>query len=410
MTGAEANPAPVSRGTVALATLMVLFAVWGLAQWLYNVLFPHFAAFFALDAAAITWTQSLFNIAYCVFAIPSVLLQRTFGYKIGVIFALSGLSLGPFLVYPALTQHSYAFFFVAAVVFGTGWSFFETSVNALVVQMGSRENAVRRLSLAQAFYPVGLIGGSYAGLWLLQSHYMLSVGELAPAVAGPFVWVGLGILVLAFVVDKIRFPAIAIERAPAGAHVRDDLKTLLARPDFRFAAAAIAANILAQSITWGTTYPYVMQELPEAGSAFGGNMITYSVIILCAGRFLGTALMGWIAPLRLLAFAAGVALLLVAAASGLGGYSGLYTLMAASLFTAVFYATILGTALKDLGTLTKAGAGLLVTAAGLSAAVSPVLIGAATSFLGARYTLVLALPCLAAVLAYALTRKAAAAA
>jgi FHS family L-fucose permease-like MFS transporter len=410
MTGAEANPAPVSRGTVALATLIGLFAVWGLAQWLYNVLFPHFAEFFALDAAAITWTQSLFNIAYCVFAIPSVLVQRTFGYKLGVIFALSGLSLGPFLVYPALTQHSYAFFFVAAIVFGTGWSFFETSVNALVVEMGSRENAVRRLSLAQAFYPVGLIGGSYAGLWLLQSHYTLSIGELAPAVARPYAWVGIGILALAFVVDKIRFPAIAIERVPAGAHICDDFKALLARPGFKFATAAIAANILAQSITWGATYAYVMQELPGAGGQYAGDMITYSVATLCLGRFLGTALMGWIAPLRLLTVAAGVALLLVAAASGLGGRSGLHAVMASSLFMAVFYATILGTALKDLGKLTKAGAGLLVTAAGLSAAIAPALIGAAVSFVGARYALVLALPCLAVVLAYALMRKAAAAA
>jgi MFS transporter, FHS family, L-fucose permease len=401
-------PSRHSRGGMALVTLVVLFAIWGAAQWLYNVLFPHFAQFFALSPDATTATQSLFNIAYCLFAIPSVLFQRTFGYKLGVIFALSGLSLGPFLIYPALTQHAYGFFFAAAILFGTGWSFFETSVNALVVEMGSSKNAVRRLSLAQAFYPIGLIAGNYAALWLLQSNYTLTVGELAPAVARPYVWVGLGILALAFVVDKIPFPKIAIERAPAGASFAKDAIALLQRPGFVFAAIAIAGNVMAQSVTWGATFSYAMQEVPGADGQFSGSMITYSVVILCAGRFIGTALLGWISPQRLLAIAASLAIVMIATAAVVGGPNGLHILMAASLFMAVFYATIMGSALQDLASLTKTGAGLLVTAAGLSAALAPFLVGEALALTSAKHVLVLALPCLGVVLAYALKRKASA--
>lgn len=391
-----------TRYRAAFVVTAGLFTIWGLAQWCYAVLFPQFAQFFALNPSQTTWTQSLFNIAYCAMAVPAIMFQRVFGYKAGVILALSGLSLGPFLVYPALTGHVYLFFLAAVVLLGSGWAFFETSVNALIVQMGNSQTAVQRLNLAQAFYPVGLIAGSYAALWLLSTNSQLPVGVLAPTVARPYVWVGLCVLLLGFVIDKVSFPQVAIERAGKASSIRDEFRDLLQRPAFRIAAAALACNILAQSITWGTTFAYVMQEMPHASAPVAGQMIVWSIMILGIGRFVGTGLMFVIPPARLLAACSATSLILIIGAAVLGGMPGLACLVATSLFMSIMYATIFATGIRDLGPLTKAGSGLMVTAAGLAAACSPALIIAALGMWAAKIVILLSAPCFVVVLVHAL--------
>lgn len=400
---AMTGKAPEERIALAFAVTAGLFAVWGTAQWLFNVLFPQFAHFFALTPEQTTWTQTASSFAYCLFAIPSVLFQRTFGYKLGVIFALSTLSLGPFLLYPALTEHGYVFFLAATASMGLGWAWFETSVNSLVVQMGPRDRAVLRLNLAQAFYPVGLLVGSRIALWLLSINYQLPVGELAPAVAHPYVFVGLAVLVLAFAFDKIRFPAIAIERSDSKTRLSTEFRTLIRSRAFRLGCAAIFANILAQGTTWGTTFSYTMQEVPGADFGLAGDAIFWSIFILAVGRFAGTGVMVWLSPERMLGWAAALSFVFVAAGAILGGVAGLACLMASSLTMSIMYATIFATALRDLGTLSKAGSGLLVAAAGAAASISPFLVTALLKVFQAQYLITLALPCFVVIAFYAVT-------
>jgi len=398
----RAAPAIRAQHMLACAAIIGLFAIWGLAQWLYAVLFPKFAEFFALNPAQTTSTQSLFNVAYCVLAVPAVMTQRKFGYKLGIIFALSLFSLGSFLLYPAIVQQGFPFFLGAIVLMGASWAWLETTINPLIVEMGPRETAVRRLNLAQAFYPVGLVAGTYAALWLIHSNYRLSVGDLAPVIAHPYVWVGLGVLLLAFLIENIDFPAAATARADKGAKAGSEFRDLLSRPVFRLGAAALFCNVVAQSVTWGSTFNYVMQEIPNATAVLAGGMITWSCIVLGVGRFTGTLAMRWIDPAPLLAWYAGVSLVLIVPAMIFGGLAGLVCLVAVSFFMSIFYPTIFGSTIRDLGALTKAGSGLLVTAAGLAAALAPFIMVAALAAMSARVALVLALPCFVIVLIAAL--------
>lgn len=401
-TNPHAVPATKARPRLAYATVVGLFAIWGLAQWLYAVLFPRFAEFFALNPSATTSTQSLFNVAYCALAVPAVLIQRKVGYKLGIIIALSVLALGPFLLYPAITQHGFPFFLGAVVLLGIAWAWLETSINPLIVEMGPRETAVRRLNLAQSFYPVGLVAGTYVALWLMETNYQLSVGDLAPVLARPYVWVGLGVLLLAFLIENINFPTAATARADKTARARDEFRTLLARPTVRFGLAALFCNVLAQSVTWGSTFSYVMQEIPDATAVLAGGMITWSCIVLGVGRFAGTLAMRWIDPAHLLAWHAGISLVLIVPAMILGGLAGLVCLVAVSFFMSIFYPTIFGSTIRDLAALTKAGSGLLVTAAGLAAAVAPFVVASALTAMSAKAALVLAIPCFVIILIAAL--------
>lgn len=399
------DPVKPCQECMALYATAMLFAAWGLAQWMFNVLFPNFAQHFALGAAESRWIQALFNIAYGLLAIPAVLTHRFFGYKTGVLFALSGVSLGPFLLYLAITQHQAGYFLAATAVLGAGWAWFETSVNPLIVEMGPPATAVRRLNLAQAFYPLGLIAGSYGALWLLQSHYQLAAGALVTELARPYVFIGIGVLALSFVIDKIAFPPIAIARAGKNADIGKEFAALLKRSDVRLGLVAIACNIIAQSCTWGGTFSYVLQEIRGAGPEQAGAAIRWSIILLCAGRFAWTVAMKWIAPERILAVCAAISLLLVLMAAAVGGPAGFYSLVAASLFMAPIYATVFAATILGLGPLTKLAAGFLVTAAGIAATLNALFMGDLLDLIGPRAVVGLAAPCLAVVLWFAWQRR-----
>jgi FHS family L-fucose permease-like MFS transporter len=386
---------------VALATTFGLFAVWGLAQWMYAVLFPQFAQFFQLDASQSAGAQALFNMAYWLLAMPAALFHRKFGYKVGVIFALSIFSLGPFLLYPAITRHGYSFFLGAIVVMGAAWAWLETSINPLAVELGRRETAVPRLNLAQAFYPVGLIAGTYLANWLLEQNYQLTGGALAQAIARPYVWVGLGVLMVAFAVEHAGLSSLSIARAEKASRVRTEIRTLLQNPLFRLGAVSLFFYVLAQSATWGVTFGYAMRELANPSPATAGRMITWSCILLGVGRFVGAAVMRWVDPNRLLAACAVMSLVLVFGAAAFSGVPGLMFLMSASFFMAIMYATVFATSIRDLGPLIKTGSGLLVSSAGLAAAISPLLMQFATQNFSVHLVCLLPVPSFLVILAFA---------
>ena len=108
----------------------------GMAQWDYNIVFPQLSQFFAFNTSQTASTQALFSITYCLFAIPAALFHRRFGYKLGITAALSAISLGPFLLYPAISGHHDAYFIGAVVMLGIGWPALETSLNPLAVELG----------------------------------------------------------------------------------------------------------------------------------------------------------------------------------------------------------------------------------------------------------------------------------
>lgn len=389
------------RNALACAVIAILFAIWGLAQWDYNILFPQFAQYLQFNSSQTTWTQALFNVTYCLFAVPAALLHRRFGYKLGVIFALSICALGPFLLYPAITLHGRAYLLAAVVVMGAGWTLLETSLNPMAAGLGPRETSVRRLNLAQAFYPVGLFAGYIVAQMFLQPNYELSHNRLAQAVQYPFVVIGLAVLLLAFVFDNVRFPAEVTQRADRTVRVRVEFRTLLSRKDFRLAVAALFCAILAQATTWGATFAYVPQQLPQAAPSLGAEVFLWSCIICAIGRFAGTAVMRWMDPVRLLAWCIAITLALMIPVLALGGMTGVVCLVSTSLFMSITYPTIFGTAIRDLGAMTKIASGLLVTAAGLASALAPFATNLVIGSAGARVMLILPLLCFPVILAYA---------
>jgi MFS transporter, FHS family, L-fucose permease len=354
---------PPSRYRLAVAATVMLFVIWGLAEPVYSRLSPQFADFFALDPSATALTLSLVGTAYFLFAIPSALLLRKVGYKLAVLIGLGGFSGGALLIYPAIVQHQYLFFVAAAVTVGAGYSMLETSANPLIAQMGSPRHALFRLNFAQAFYPIGLLAGVFVTDMLLASNQRLASPEQMEEAVRPYLIIGLGLVLLAFLVETLEFPHRATASNLHGGGARSEFKALLSRPVFRAALAAEAAYVAAQTCAWGLIPHYLGDSAQTAGFS-AADVLLWSWIAYAVGRFAGTALIAVFKPSHMLALASFAALVMTAIAAGAGGTLGVFCLVGANLFMSIMFPTIFGNAIRGLGPLTKSASGLIVTASG----------------------------------------------
>lgn len=353
----------VRKYPLAIILTVSLFALWGLTHRLYDTLIPPFAKVYALDSAELVLTQSVYSIVYFVFAIPAALYARIFGYKAGLVFGLGSFCVGAFLFYPAAQQHVFVLFVLAATVMSCGWIFLEVSANPLVARLGSVRTSAQRLNFAQAFYPVGVLLGVYTGRWLILSDLTLPIGLLAHAVVLPYIVIGAGALMLAFLIDKVKFPAVATEHVKHGTGALQEYRALLSRPMFQFGVAAQFCYVAAQAGTWTLTVPYVESALPGIAATSAADYLFWALIVYGAGRFIGTVLMFWIDPDRLMAVFAAAALILALIATAAGGQLGVISMVATSFFMSIMFPTILAGAIRDLGPLTKSGTALIYMAA-----------------------------------------------
>ena len=375
------------------------FALWGIGHRLYDTLMPEFAKLFALGSAEMVVTQNAYSWIYLLFAIPAALYSRTFGSKACIVFGLGAWCVGAFLFYPAAQQHAFLFFLFAAGVMCVGYLFLEIAVNPIVARMGSPETAIRRLNFAHALFPVGSLVGLFVGRWVILSDLARPLSELANAEVRPYMVIGVAALALAFIVDNASFPALATERV-RGNGAMQEFRTLLSRPLFLAAIAAQMCYAATRVGTWALAGLYIQNAMPGASILTVADLGLAALIIFGIGRFAGATMMIWLDPGRLLALFAGSGLVLLAVAAFVGGQIGVYAILASSFSMSIIYATVLGSAIRDLGPLTKAGTALIYMG-GSGAAIGVGLMHVVWTFTSIQLTMLVPMLGFAGVLAYA---------
>ena len=195
--------------------------------------------------------------------------------------------------------------------------------------------------------------------------------------------IGAVILALALAFGFVRVPALpdahaadtpapevtkAAPSRPAGT-----TPSLLRRPHFVWAVVAQFFNVAAQCGVWAFFINYGVEKmglLPERASYY----FAFSMFLLMVGRFVGTFLMRFIAPNKLLAgFALGCIAMCLLVAQGWGTVS-FGALLLLNFFLSVLFPTIFSLGLKDLGPRTQQGSSFLVMAV-VGGAVFPPLMG-----------------------------------
>ncbi|EZP51106.1 MULTISPECIES: L-fucose:H+ symporter permease [Sphingomonas] len=351
---------PASRR--ALLLTVGLFFLWGMANNLNDILIAHFRAVFTLSDLQSGLVQSAFYLGYFCFAIPGAIVMQRFGYKTAVVQGLVLFGLGALLFWPASLMLSYGFFLLALFVIASGLAFLETAANPMVAALGSAASAERRLNLAQAFNPLGSIAGVSLGATFILADERAGDVAAASAVRLPYLAIALLVFAWAAVIVATRFPAVATQPSAPEARTPGAYRKLLASPRYLAGVGAQFLYVGAQVGVWSFLIRYVAVELPSLGTQRAAWLLTVSLALFMAGRFVGAALMARMSGARLmLLFAVADAGLCVVAGT-LGGLVGVAALVLSSALMSIMYPTIFVLTLRDLGPLTKPGASMLVMA------------------------------------------------
>jgi FHS family L-fucose permease-like MFS transporter len=398
---------------VPMALIVSLFFLWGVANNLNDVLVAQFRKAFALNDLQSGLVQSAFYLGYFVFAMPAALWMRRFGYKAAVVLGLCLFGAGALLFWPAAQVRVYGAFLGALFVIASGLAFLETSANPLMTVLGPPEGGARRLNFAQAFNPLGSITGVLIGRQFIFTGADAKAGPgdafraaAAHAVQGPYLAIGLFVLVWAGLILAVRFPEAASAPSPeervGGGPA--EIGRLFARPRFVFGVIAQFFYVGAQVGVWSYLIRYAQREA-GADERTAASYLTAALVLFMAGRFGGTALMGKVRPDRLMAAFAAAAATLCLVGVFAGGQAGLLALVGASFFMSIMFPTIFALAIADLGPLTKFGSSFVVMAIIGGAAVTA-LMGWVSDSSSIAIAMLVPAGCFACVLAFALAGRA----
>lgn len=232
--------------------------------------------------------------------------------------------------------------------------------------MGPRENATRRLNLAQAFNPVGTNFGVFLAATLILPNLhiaeaaeraLMTVEELRlvqaaelKAVMLPYVSMALGLLLIWLMIlfSKIPPSREAVASSVSELHFAQILRRLMTNTHYRFGVIAQFFNVAAQVCVWTFTIQYVQQAI--GGTAADASIyLQYSLLVFLVSRFAMTWLMGYIRPTVLMTMLALTASALCLYAILSPTISGIWAVVSISACLSLMFPTIYGVALQGLG-------------------------------------------------------------
>ncbi|GLR17501.1 L-fucose:H+ symporter permease [Portibacter lacus] len=353
---------PVVSREVLIPFILVtsLFALWGFANAVTDPMVQAFKKVLELSNSEAAWVQMAFYGGYFCMALPAALFMRKYSYKVGILIGLALYATGALLFYPAAQSESFVFFCLGLYVLTFGLAFLETSANPYILAMGAKETSTQRLNLAQSFNPVGLMAGLFVAqqfvLKNLQSDDIEDFSALDEAskiliktsdlmvIRNPYVILGLvliGIFVL-FVVSKM--PQSKEEGGMPS--IGETFATLSKNSKYVLGVLAQILYVGAQIMCW--TYIYQYAEAIGMDSVTAGYYQMAAFVLFTVGRAIGTYLLRFLSPGKLLMYFALLAGLFVAGTIFIQGMTGLYCLVGISFFMSLMFPTIYGIALGDL--------------------------------------------------------------
>lgn len=385
-----------------------LFPLWGFANDITNPLVKAFKDIFLISNAQSSMVQFAFYLGYGIMAIPAAIFIRRFSYKSGILLGLALYAIGALLFLPASMTAEFNYFLLALCVITCGLALLETTANPYVLSMGSPETSTQRLNLAQAFNPIGSLGGMF-----VASNYILSelkveefraaeraahpeYNDLLPSVVdgkltqaltdfsvaepvahqamqaadlvtvrGPYIAIA-SVVALLFVFFLFRkLPDTISHDEPLTLKVlKETFIRLLSNARYREGVIAQAFYVGAQIMSWTFIIHYGMTSVGlTAAEAQQYNMVAMGIFL--ASRFICTLMLGLIRPGQLLLLLATGGILLSFGTIFIGGMTGLYCLVATSACMSLMFPTIYGIALKDTGNdASLASAGLVMAIVG----------------------------------------------
>lgn len=403
-------------GTLVMMVAVIgCFTAWGIAADLTTPMVAGFKRIFDMNSFQASLVQMAYYGAYFLLALPAAFINNRWGYRAGLLIGLGLASLGAFAFLPASHVMTYGAFLVALFGIAAGCSILETSANPYVISLGPEATATRRLNLAQAFNPlgtnIGVLVASTMILPILDTPVNLSAADPAAlrdiraeqlrAVTGPYVGLGILLLLIGIAIAVQRTPAVPVATVVEEdtSTVGEKMRTLWARKRYRYGVVAQFFNIAAQVCCWTYIIQYVQQSIGGT-LQLGAQLLQVSLLVFLVSRFVMTWVIGHVHPTKMLLALGTLAVGLCLYAVAFPGPSGVVALVSVSLCLSLMFPTIYGVALAGLGPATKFGAAGLVMAI-VGGAIMPMAQGRLMDATSAAASFIVPAFCFALVTAYA---------
>lgn len=358
--------------------ITALFFLWGLAHGLLDVLNKHFQEILKISKAKSGMIQFAMYMAYFSMAFPAGMFMKKFGYKKGVLLGLSLFASGALLIAATTGLESFYVFITCLFIMGCGLATLETAANPYTTKLGPTESAERRINLSQSFNGLAWTVGPLIGVFI-YGNGQHSGSEKLGSLTLPYLIIGTVVLIVAIIFSKTHLPE--IHEAEADTHQISSSaangEIILGRQrNFVLSVIALFAYCAAQTGVFSYLINFVTDphNSPHFDASLGPYFLSIGFFLFMIGRMSGSYLMRFIAPSKLLAYYALMAMIaLVFVAANLGWLS-FVALYAVFFFMSIMFPTIFSLGIKGLGDkTTKASSYLIMSIVG--GAVFPPLMG-----------------------------------
>ncbi|MEA5458581.1 L-fucose:H+ symporter permease [Arcicella sp. LKC2W] len=362
-----------------------LFFLWGIANNLNGVLIPHLRKALQLSNMQSTFVDTAVYMAYFMAAIPAGMIIKNYGYKKGIITGLLVFSVGAFLFVPAANTRTYEVFLLGLFIIGCGLTILETAANPYATKLGDAKDATTRLNLAQSFNGLAAFIAPMVGTIFILSGKEFSSEQLslmpeaekiayltteAASVKMPYIILGSALLILAIVFLVLKFPEFKEEsenKAKGG--IAEALK-------YKHLVWAVVAQFFYVGAQVCVTSFFIRMAISGGGvdEKTAGYYLGIYGLLFMSGRFIGTIIMRYIQPARLLTIYASLCILLCFVAIYADGKNVVLALGGLGFFMSIMFPTIFSLGIKDLNENTKPASSLIVMSI-IGGAIFPVIMG-----------------------------------
>jgi len=213
-----------------LATIAILFFIFGFITWLNGPLITFVRLAFSLDDVNAFLVPMVFYFSYFFLALPSAAILRRTGMKKGMALGFSVMAAGAMMFGHFTTQRYYAGALTGLFVIGSGLAILQTAANPYAAIIGPISGAARRIALMGicnkfAGFLAPIVFGAIAlrGLDDFDGRVKASVGaerealldRFAAQVYWPYMAMAVLLLIMAAWILYSRLPDIAPEEANA---------------------------------------------------------------------------------------------------------------------------------------------------------------------------------------------------
>jgi MFS transporter, FHS family, L-fucose permease len=363
------SAAQPEKKPVALILIITLFFLWALTSNLLPSLIPHLKKACQLNDFQSAFVDSAYWIAYFVMALPAANVMRRFSYKTGIIAGLLIAAFGALLFYPAAETRQFPFFLGALFLVASGMTFLETAANPYITILGDPATSSQRLNFAQAFNGLGAFVAAFFLSKLVLSGTEYSAEQLnamspdalnryliseADRVKLPYVGIAVILIIVAVLFMLVKLPKVSEEKGSFKidlAVFRHKHFTNGVIAQFFYVGAQVCIS------SFFIRYSRYSAGIPELDAT---NYLGYLLLCFMIGRYVGTFLMRFIEPQKLLAIYSACNIVLLAYCCFVGGKLGVFSMLGVEFFMSIMFPTIFALAIKDLGDETKTGSSYLV--------------------------------------------------